>query len=102
MPLITGKSPKSFSHNVKAEIDAGKPQKQAVAIAYSQKRKAEHMADGGEVDAMDHDEQSLMDQVATECMEAIERGDKDAFMSALEAIVHHAMSEMNEPEHQEE
>ena len=40
MPLIKSKSPKAFSSNVKAEINAGKPQKQAVAIAYSVKRKA--------------------------------------------------------------
>lgn len=39
MPLIQGKSPKSFSKNVGAEMDAGKPQKQALAIAYSIKRK---------------------------------------------------------------
>lgn len=41
MPLITGKSPKSFSKNVETEMRAGKPQKQAVAIAYSKKREAE-------------------------------------------------------------
>lgn len=41
MPLITGKSPKSFSKNVETEMKAGKPQKQAVAIAYSKKREAE-------------------------------------------------------------
>lgn len=34
MPLETGKSKSAFSHNVRAEIAAGKPQKQAVAIAY--------------------------------------------------------------------
>ena len=39
MPLLKGKSKKAFSHNVKAEMDAGKPQKQAVAIAYSEARK---------------------------------------------------------------
>jgi hypothetical protein len=39
MPLEKGKSKKAFSHNVKAEMKAGKPQKQAVAIAYAQKRK---------------------------------------------------------------
>lgn len=33
MPLKSGK--KNFSYNVKAEMAAGKPQKQAVAIAYS-------------------------------------------------------------------
>jgi hypothetical protein len=35
MPLVKGKSKKSISKNIKTEIDAGKPQKQAVAIAYS-------------------------------------------------------------------
>lgn len=40
MPLIKSKSRKAFSANVKAEIAAGKPQKQAVAIAYSVKRRA--------------------------------------------------------------
>jgi hypothetical protein len=41
MPLLKGKAAKSkkgFSENVRREMDAGKPQKQAVAIAYSQKR----------------------------------------------------------------
>ncbi len=40
MPLSSGKSAKAFSHNVEVEIAAGKPQKQAVAIAYSTKRAA--------------------------------------------------------------
>ena len=34
MPLETGKSKAAFAHNVATEIKAGKPQKQAVAIAY--------------------------------------------------------------------
>jgi hypothetical protein len=41
MPLVKGakaKSRKGFSANVKAEMDAGKPQKQAVAIAYSESK----------------------------------------------------------------
>lgn len=41
MPLITGSSRESFSHNVKTEIAAGRPQKQSVAIAYAKKREAE-------------------------------------------------------------
>jgi hypothetical protein len=40
MPLERSKSRDAFSRNVKAEIGAGKPQKQAVAIAYSEKRAA--------------------------------------------------------------
>jgi hypothetical protein len=40
MPLVKSKSKKAFSENIKREIEAGKPQKQAVAIAYSVKREA--------------------------------------------------------------
>ncbi len=39
MPLVHGKAAKTkkgFSTNVKREMEAGKPQKQAVAIAYSE------------------------------------------------------------------
>jgi hypothetical protein len=36
MPLIKSNSPKAFSKNVKTEMAAGKPQRQAVAIAYSE------------------------------------------------------------------
>lgn len=38
MPLLKGqkaKTKKGFEKNIKAEINSGKPQKQAVAIAYS-------------------------------------------------------------------
>lgn len=50
MPLIKSKSDKAFEKNIKAEIAAGKPQKQAVAIAYSVKRKAEEgKKKGGDV-----------------------------------------------------
>lgn len=41
MPLITGKSKKSFDRNVQTEHYAGKSMKQALAIAYSKKREAE-------------------------------------------------------------
>jgi hypothetical protein len=40
MPLKKSKSKVAFSDNVRAEVKAGKPVKQAVAIAYSVKRKA--------------------------------------------------------------
>ena len=40
MPLIKSKSPEAFKKNIKAEIKANKPVKQAVAIAYSEKREA--------------------------------------------------------------
>lgn len=40
MPLETGRSQEAFSRNVATEVKAGKPQKQAVAIAYAKKREA--------------------------------------------------------------
>jgi hypothetical protein len=41
MPLVKSGSKAAFRRNVKAEMKAGKPQKQTVAIAYSVKRKAQ-------------------------------------------------------------
>ena len=40
MPLIKSKSKDAFKKNVQAEIKAGKPKKQAVAIAYSVQNKS--------------------------------------------------------------
>lgn len=36
MPLVKGKSDKAISANIKKEMAAGKPQKQAIAIAESE------------------------------------------------------------------
>jgi hypothetical protein len=41
MPLKKSKSDKAFKSNIKTEMQSGKPQKQAVAIAYSIKRDAD-------------------------------------------------------------
>ena len=40
MPLKKGYSKKSISQNIKAEINSGKPKKQAVAIALETARRA--------------------------------------------------------------
>lgn len=40
MPLKYNSSQKAFEHNVRAEINAGKSKEQAIAIAYSIKRKS--------------------------------------------------------------
>lgn len=40
MPLIKSKSKKAVSKNIETEMEAGKPQKQAVAIALNVARKS--------------------------------------------------------------
>lgn len=40
MPLKKSKSKKAFVENIKTEIKTGKRQKQAIAIAYSEKRRS--------------------------------------------------------------
>lgn len=44
MPLIKSMAPKAFKKNIATEVKAGKPIKQAVAIAYSEKREAQKAA----------------------------------------------------------
>ena len=46
MPLKKSASKKAFGENIAAEMRAGRPQKQAVAIAYSVKREAENKDSG--------------------------------------------------------
>jgi len=50
MPLKRGSSKKAISENIKTEMAAGRPQKQAIAIAMSVARKRKSMAHGGEVE----------------------------------------------------
>ena len=40
MPLVKSTGKEEFRKNIKAEVKAGKPVKQSVAIAYSVKREA--------------------------------------------------------------
>lgn len=89
MPLMKGKSKEAFSHNVKAEMQAGKPQKQAVAIAYHE---AGEYAEGGEV----MDDSELLDSAAAEFLEAFEKKDKQMLLDALTALVLHICDEDQE------
>lgn len=51
MPLIKKPSKKALSENIATEMDAGKPQKQSIAIAYAVQRKnRKKMATGGKVE----------------------------------------------------
>ncbi len=53
--LIHKKTPAAFKQNIRTEVHAGKPVKQAVAIAYSEKRRAEHKkAHGGAIEDCPH------------------------------------------------
>ena len=64
MPLNYGKSKKAFSANVETEMAAGKPQKQAVAIAYAVKRRG-HSPDRYESDAVSSVEPPLTEYHGT-------------------------------------
>ena len=46
MPLVKSTSKEAFRKNIKAEVKAGKPVKQAVAIAYSTQREAAKKSGG--------------------------------------------------------
>lgn len=53
MPLVDSASKKARQTNIKREIDAGKPIKQAVAIGYSEQRRAA-AKHGGKTSHLDH------------------------------------------------
>lgn len=57
MPLLKSTSKGAFAHNVKAEIKAGRPPKQAVAIAYATKRAAQKKMSNGTPHHSSHSEQ---------------------------------------------
>lgn len=66
MPLVSGKSKEEFSENVETEMDAGKPQKQAVAIAYSKKRESDRrrkLWEGGQVSDPEMSSEQTDDEV---------------------------------------
>lgn len=86
MPLIQFSSKKALSKNISKEMEAGKPQKQAIAIGESVKRK--NMAEGG--DPMEQDDNRVMlEQCADEMLQAIESKDKSMLLDALSALVAH-------------
>lgn len=69
MPLMKKSSKGAFEHNVKAEMDGGKPQDQSLAIAYEIKRKAKRkkMAAGG-ITANEEGEANADNQYTSESM----------------------------------
>lgn len=66
MPLLKSKSKKAMSKNIETEMDAGKPQKQSIAIAYSMMRRAKKkkMAEGGLIDP-EHEKSNMEADIDT-------------------------------------
>lgn len=89
MPLMQGKSKKAISENIKTEMEAGKPQKQSIAIAYNiaRKNKRKAMAEGGEVKDEFKDIEPMSDaemekEEDEETMKKVDRvSDKDMSMA---------------------
>lgn len=89
MPLHPGKSKKTISHNIHEMVASGHPQAQAVAASL---HNADKYADGGETeeDAPEQGEDDqLMDSVAGELMEGLEKKDRQMVLDALTALVLH-------------
>lgn len=96
-----GKSKSAFSHNIKAEVNAGKPVKQAVAIAYSEKRNSmKKMAEGGSIN--DDDDKMIMNHMMMQHMDAIHNRDVTGAHESLRAMMTHMMNQMDEDESDEE
>lgn len=104
MPLMPGKSRKAFGHNVATEMEHGKPQKQAVAIAYheaGEKKMAKGgmcmscggempcRSHGGEMSEMDDSamDDELNDMIADELQQALDQKDKKGILEAIRALV---------------
>lgn len=64
MPLIESKSNEARSENIRREVEAGKPQKEAEAIAYSIQRKAGDVA----MDAHHIEAVQALHRIADACM----------------------------------
>lgn len=59
MPLIKRKSEKAFEKNISTEVKAGKPVKQAVAIAYDVQRRAKKAKGGSMHDDVAQDKKLI-------------------------------------------
>lgn len=49
-----------------------------------------------------NDDETMMDQIASEAMDAIERKDKDVFLSSMHALLSDLVNKMNTPQEESE
>ena len=66
MPLKAGTSNETVSSNIKELMKSGKPKRQAIAIAVSNKMKYKKMSAGGFVEGEDEDESEPMSESEAE------------------------------------
>ena len=81
MPLESGTSKAAFSKNVATEMEAGKPQKQALAIAYSKKRGDAETETKGEQASEDARMSAIEGRLSK-----VERSRSDALSAAVDAV----------------
>ncbi len=90
MPLKRGDSSKIISHNIREMEAAGHPHDQAVAASL---HNADKYDKGGEVD---QDREDMMNELASECMDAFEKKDAERLIDCLHVIISDIMSKMEE------
>lgn len=90
MPLKSGHSTKTISHNIREMEAAGHPHDQAVAASL---HNADDYADGGEVDG---ERDAMLDELAGECMDAIDKDDNERFLDCLHVIICDIVSGLQE------
>lgn len=105
MPLTKSKSKKAFKHNLEAELDAGKPKDQALAIAYDvQRRSKPHrkMANGGMVeDLKEGHPETLADAIRAKHKAKMEPSDKE-IVDSIEEMPEEHHDETHNIAHEEE
>jgi len=102
MPLIKSSNPRAFSENIRREMHAGKPQKQAVAIAYSEARAARksHGSDAGESTMTRHPSgTSTQGGMKPHSAHAAKRSEH-YHSTIAPAFVRHSSTKMTRSEHQ--
>lgn len=102
MPLLKSKLKKAFAENVKKEMESGKPQKQAVAIAHSIKRDADQKkSEGGVIEALDEAHKPRKNSIAKFILDKKEELKKEPEMDEGDVFAYEPeFHEEESPEHE--